>query len=63
MIGFNYRHTSVKVVSDDSRQAEIVRDIDNAGNTLISTKAQFPKIRPLTFKNFMDYCHDFASAV
>jgi hypothetical protein len=47
----------------DGGQAEVLRDIDNDGNALISTKAQFPETRPLTFKNFMDYCHDFASAI
>jgi hypothetical protein len=41
----------------------VLRDIDNDGHAPISTEAQFPKTRPLTFKNFMDYCHDFASAV
>jgi hypothetical protein len=47
----------------DGGQAEVLRDIDNDGNTLISTEAQFFKTRPLIFKNFIDYCHDFAPAV
>jgi hypothetical protein len=32
-------------------------------NAPYTTEAPSPKTRPLTFKNFMDYCHDFAPAV
>jgi hypothetical protein len=32
-------------------------------NAPYTTEAQSPKARPLTFKNLMDYCQDFASAV
>jgi hypothetical protein len=38
----------------DGGQVEVLQDIDNDCNILISTKAHFPKTRPLTFKNFMD---------
>ncbi len=52
----------------DDGQAAVIQDIDNDGNDSdcinapYTPEAQFSKARPLTFKNFMDYCHDFASA-
>jgi hypothetical protein len=37
---------------------------DDCVNNPYTAEAQSPKAtRPLTFKNFMDYCHDFASSV
>jgi hypothetical protein len=36
---------------------------DDCVNTPNITEGQFPQTGPLTFKNFMDFCHVFASAV
>jgi hypothetical protein len=56
-------------VDRDGGQAEVFQDINNncndddCVNALYPTEEQSPKTRPLTFKNFMDYCYDFASAI
>jgi hypothetical protein len=53
----------------DGGQAVVLQDIDDDNshddcvNAPYTTEAQFPKTIPLTFKNFIYYCHDFASAV
>jgi hypothetical protein len=53
----------------DGGQAAVLQDINNDGhdddyvNAPYTIEAQFTKTQPLTFKNFMDYCHDFASDV
>jgi hypothetical protein len=54
----------------DGGQAAVLKDKnyddgddDDCVNDPYTTEAKFPKTRPLTFKNFMDYCHDFASTV
>jgi hypothetical protein len=54
----------------DGGQAAVLQDKnyddndDHCVNNPYTAEAQSPKAtRPLTFKNFMDYCHDFASSV